>query len=185
MVSGGMVLLGNKRSLAVNPVYWRSGVVRKVCLSAKAAETRSMIKVVDDTLCLARQVSQLMNTRVETRMFTDSKPLLESIGSSEQVEEKSLRQSVVSLRQNLEDADVDRFSWIPGSEIVADALTKQGPLRESLEEIVARNEFRHALTEDNLVIYEDGVIKIKNLTNKEQMSCTDVPPVDVGERLLF
>ena len=75
----------------------------------------------------------------------------------------------MSLR-HLKDVDVDRFSWIPGSEIVADALTKQGPPRESLEEIVARNEFRHALTEDNMVIYEDGEIKIKNLTNKEQMS---------------
>ena len=116
-----------------------------------------------------RQVSQLLNTRIETKMFTDSKPLLESIGSSGQVEEKSLRQSVASLKQNLEDADVDRFSWIPGSEIVADALMKQGPPRESLEEIVTRNEFRHALTEDNLVVYEDGEIKIKNLTTKERM----------------
>ena len=110
MVSGGMVLLGNKWSLAVNPVYWKSGVVRKVCLSAKAAETRSMIKVVDDTLCLTRQVSQLLNTRIEMRMFTDSKPLLESIGSSGQAEEKSLWQSVASLRHNLKDTDVDRFS---------------------------------------------------------------------------
>ena len=177
-VSGEVILLGNKRNLAANPVYWKSGVVRKVCLSAKAAETRSMIKVVDDTLCLSRQISQLLNTRVETRMFTDSKPLLESIGSSGQVEEKSLHQSVASLKQNLEDADVDRFSWIPGSEIVADALTKQGPPKESLEDIVVRNEFRHALTMDNLVMYEDGEIKIRNLTTKEKMRH---PSTDEGD----
>ena len=128
-----------------------------------------MIKVVDDTLCLTRQISQMLNMRIKTRMFTDSKPLLESIGSSGQVEEKSLRQSVASLKQNLEDAEVDRFSWIPGTEIVADVFTKQGSSRESLEEIVTRNEFRHAQSEDNLVVYEDGEIKIKNLMTKARM----------------
>ena len=45
------------------------------------------------------------------------------------------------MKQNLEDADLDRFSWIPGLEIVADALTKQGYPKESLEEIVVKNEF--------------------------------------------
>ena len=137
-------------------------------MSTKAAETRSMTKVVDDTLCLARQISLMMNTRVETRMFTDSRPLLESLGSSGQVEEKLLRQSVAALKQNLEDAEVDRFSWIPGTEIVADIFTKQGSVRKSLEEIVTWNEFRHAQTEDNLVVYEDGEIKIKNLMTKVQ-----------------
>ena len=76
---------------------------------------------------------------------------------------------MVSLKQNLEDAEVDRFSWIPGTEIVADVFTKQGSARESLEEIVTRNEFRHAQSEDNLVVYEDGEIKIKNLMTKARM----------------
>ena len=127
------------------------------------------MKVVDDTLCLARQISLMMNTRVETRVFTDSRPLLESLGISGQVEEKSLRQSVAALKQNLEDGEVDRFSWIPGTEIVADIFTKQGSVRESLEEIVTWNEFRHVQSEDNLVVYEDGEIKIKNLMTKAPM----------------
>ena len=168
-VSGEIILLGNKKTLAADPLYWKSGVIRKVCLSAKAAETRSVMKVVDDTLCLARQISLMMNTRIETRVFTDSRPLLESLGSSGQVEEKSLRQSVAALKQNLEDAEIDRFSWIPGTEIVADIFTKQGSVRESLEEIVTWNEFRHAQSEDNLVVYEDGEIKIKNLMTKARM----------------
>ena len=89
-VSGELILLGNKKTVAASPLYWKSGVIRKVCLSPKAAETRSLVRVVDDSLCLARQLSQLLNTGVETRLFTDSRPLLESIGSSGQVEEKSL-----------------------------------------------------------------------------------------------
>ena len=51
---------------------------------------------------------------------------------------------MTALKQNLEDAEVDRFSSIPGTEIVADVFTKQGSVRESLEEIVTRSKFRHA-----------------------------------------
>ena len=137
-------------------------------MSPKAAETRSLMKVVDDTLCLARQISLLLNTEVKARLFTDSRPLLESLGSSGQVEEKTLRQSIASLKQNLEDAEVERFSWIPGNQIVADIFTKQGSDRVSLDEIMSKNVFRHARTEDNMVIYENEEIKIKNLITKAQ-----------------
>ena len=92
---------------------------------------------------------------------------MESIGSSGQIEEKALRQSVSYLKQGLEDEDVLAYSWIPGEEIVADILTKQGSRHEALEEILARNVFRHAQTEDNLVIYEEDEFKIRNLVTKK------------------
>ena len=75
---------------------------------------------------MAKQLSQLLNVKMKVRWFTDSRLLLESIGSSGQIEEKALRQSVSNLNQSLEDEDVLAYSWIPGEEIVADILTKQG-----------------------------------------------------------
>jgi len=77
-----------------------------------------------------------------------------------------LRQSVAALKQNLEDGEVDRFSWIAGMEIVADVFTKQGSERESLDEIMTRNVFRHAQNADNLVVFENEEIQIKNLITK-------------------
>ena len=165
-ISGEIILLGNTKNMAASPMYWKSGVIRKVCLSPKAAETRSLMRLVDDSLCLARQLERMLNTKIETRMFTDSRPLLESIGSSGQIEEKSLRQSVAALKQNLEDGEIGRFAWIAGTEIVADVFTKQGSQREALDEIVQDNIFKHAQTMDNLVIFEDEEIKIKNLVTK-------------------
>merc|ERR1712059_143394 len=98
-VSGELILLGNKRTVTVSPMYWKSGAIRRVCTSPKAAETRSLVKLVDDCVCMSRQLSRLMNLKIETRIFTDSRPLLESIGSSGQIEEKNLRQSVALLKQ--------------------------------------------------------------------------------------
>ena len=59
------------------------------------------------------------------------------------------------------------YSWIPGEEIVADILTKQGSRCEALDKILVRNEFRHAQTEDNLVTYEEDEFKIRNLVTKK------------------
>ena len=115
---------------------------------------------------MVRQLSALMNTRIETKIYTDSRPLLEYIGSSGQIEEKVLWQSVASLKQTLEDGEINSYSWIEGTEIVADVFTKTGSERESLDEIVLENIFRHAQTEDNLVVYEDEEIQIRNLVTK-------------------
>ena len=73
---------------------------------------------------------------------------------------------MASLKLNLEDGEVDRFSWIAGTEIVADELMKQGSEREVLSEIVEKNEFKHAQNEDNLVQYENEEIKMKNRATK-------------------
>merc|ERR1712105_585983 len=99
--------------------------------------------------------SEMLNTNMETRLFSDSKPLLESIGSSGQIEEKALRQSVASLKQNLEDGEVASFAWIAGTEIVADVFTKKGSQRDALGEIVLDNVFRNTQSVDNLVLFEN------------------------------
>ena len=52
------------------------------------------------------------------------------------------------------------FSWIEGSEIFADIFTKQGSNRETLEEIVEGNRFKHALSRKNLVVYEEEEFKV-------------------------
>ena len=92
---------------------------------------------------------------------------MESIGISGQIEEKALRQSVAYLKQSLEDEEVMAYSWIQGEEIVVDNLTKQGSKCEALGEILVRNEFKHAKTEDNIVTFEEDEFKIRNRVTKK------------------
>ena len=158
-------MLGNKRIGKAAPIYWRSGVIRKVCVSPKAVETRWPLRLMDDGVHMAKQLSQLLNISMKVRLFKDLCLLLESIGSSGQIKEKALRQSVAYLKQGLEDEDVMAYSWIPGEEIVADILRKQGSRCQVLEEILEKNIFRHAKTEDNLVIHKVDEFKIWNLCN--------------------
>ena len=143
-------------------------MIRKVCVSPKAAETRALLRLMDDCVHMAKQLSQLMGVEIRTRLYTDSRPLLESLGSSGQIEEKALRQSVSYLKQGLEDDEVTTYSWIPGEEIVADVMTKQGSTRDALEEIMVKNRFVHMDSKDNMVTFEDDEFKIRNLVTKKE-----------------
>ena len=41
-------MLGYTINERVSPIYWKSGVIRKVCTLPKAAETKSLMGLVDD-----------------------------------------------------------------------------------------------------------------------------------------
>ena len=47
-------------------------------------------------------------------MRLNSEPLLESIGSLNQVAEKGLRQTIAFMMQRVKDRYVEEFSWIDG-----------------------------------------------------------------------
>jgi hypothetical protein len=78
-LSGILVLLGNKATNVAVPIYWKSKMMVKVCHSAKAAETQSVIKIMDDIQFFAIQVEQLLygiyDAKIPIKNFTDSKPL--------------------------------------------------------------------------------------------------------------
>ena len=78
-----------------------------------------------------------------------------------------MRQSVAYLKQSLEDEEVMDYAWIQGEEIVADVMTKQGSRREVLDEILVKNEFKHAHTEDNKVTFEGDEFRIRNRVTKK------------------
>ena len=45
-VFGAVVLLGSKYTNRVSPLFWKSGIIRRVCISPKVAETRALMRVV-------------------------------------------------------------------------------------------------------------------------------------------
>ena len=63
-VAGELIMLGNQKTGKAASTYWRSGVIRKVCVSPKAAETRSLLRLMDGGVHMAKQLSQLMNVSI-------------------------------------------------------------------------------------------------------------------------
>ena len=94
--------INNKKVL---PIFWKSGVIFKICTSLKAAKTGGVMQVVDDTVNTTK-LGKLINGTIDLKTFTDLWPLMESLGRTSQVGEKALRESVAYLKQCLEDKEV-------------------------------------------------------------------------------
>ena len=67
------------------------------------------MKMLDEGVNMAKQLTILKNEKVSLKIFRISRPLLESFDSTNQVAEKALRQSIVFLKQCLEDGEVENI----------------------------------------------------------------------------
>ena len=158
-IAGAMIMLGNVKTKRTAPVYWKSGVVNRVCTSPKASETRGVMLVVDDAKNVADQLKDLLNADIKVKVFTDSRPLLETLGSTSQVVEKGLRKSVAYLKEHLKLGSVESYGWIEGKDIIADILTKTGSKRTELYELMVEGYFKHGQDEKNCVKFKNGEVK--------------------------
>ena len=126
--------------------------------------------MMDDALYGARQIETLYfgdyKRRIKVRLFTDSEPTLESIASSKQVERKTLRPTIVDLKERLVDRDIHSYSWLPTQDMLADVLTKQMHLPQALENVFLKNEFSLPQPLVNEVKAVGTEIRMVNIRNR-------------------
>ena len=104
--------------------------------------------------------------RIKVRLFTDSEPTLESIASSKQVERKTLRPTIVDLKERLVDRDIHSYSWLPTQDMLADVLTKEMRLPQALENVFLKNEFSLSQPLVNEVKAVGTEIRMVNIRNR-------------------
>ena len=74
--------------------------------------------------------------QIPVEMFTDSKPLHESIYSTKQVDRKSIRHVIQILKDSKERGEVQDFHWIDTKKMVADIFTKDSVDSEVIMKIL-------------------------------------------------
>lgn len=112
-----------------SPLLWKSRKISQVCHSSKEAETRSIDKTTDDSIFMARMLKEIFTgkksmNQIPVVIMTDSNPLKESLYSTKQVERKTIRHVVQSMKDSLARKEVDRYEWVDTHGMVADLLTK-------------------------------------------------------------
>jgi hypothetical protein len=169
-VGGSLVILGNKNTTGGVPLYWRSKTLKKVCTSAKAVETHAMTRHMNDIQFFTLQLQQILapeaKEKIPIRIFTDSKPLLESVGSIHQVENKLLRNNVQDMKDMLYEGIVLSFSWLEAEEMLADLFTKDRKNSEDLDALTQKNIFVYALQKKNMVVCLNDEIKFLHRIDK-------------------
>ena len=68
------------------------------------------MKIVDDAANVAEQLQMLLNARIGVKIYSDYRPLLETLGSMSQVVEKVLKYSVAHLKQYLGGKEVRLYA---------------------------------------------------------------------------
>ena len=99
--------------------------------------------MVEDTIFADRQIEILMfgdyQRRVTVRLFTGSEATLESIASSKQIERKTLRLTVVDLKERLVDGEIYSYSWLPTQSMWTDMMMKEMRLLPAMEDVIMKN----------------------------------------------
>ena len=121
----------------------------------------------EDAVYASRQLELLLfgeyKKRIKVCLFTDSESTLESIASSKQIERKTLRQTVVDLKERLVDGDIQSFSWLPTQDMMADLMTKEMKVPFNLEEVIMRNTLQLPQPLVNEVVAVGTEIRMKNI----------------------
>ena len=122
-----MALCNEKGQVA--PLHWKSKTIQQVCKSVKTAETRSLERGLEDSIYLARMLREVYSGKVSESQIPvevkiDSKTLLDSIYSTKQVDEKTIRHLIAWIKEQIEEEKVKRIEWVCSEEMLADFFTK-------------------------------------------------------------
>ena len=145
-VMGRFLFLSNKEETKVSAIGWKGKTIPTVCKSAKDAETRAADKAIEDAVYIARCVKEIFTgdrgeAQIPVDVVTDSKPLIDSINSSRQVENKLLRPLVKFMKQALDSGMIRSIRWCNTKVCLADILTKKASsLTKCVTEILKTNE---------------------------------------------
>ena len=124
----------------------------------------------EDAVYATRQLKLLLfgeyRKKIKVCLFTYSKLTLESIASSKQIERKTLRHTVVDLKERLVDGDIQSFSWLLTQDMMADLMTKEMKVPFNLEEVIMRNTLLLPQPLVNEVIAVGTEIRMKNIRNR-------------------
>ena len=141
-----------------------------MCYSLKDAETINIAKMMEDAVFAARQVEILIfgdyRRRIKVRLFTDSEATLESIASSKQIERKTLRLTVIDLKERLVYGDVFSYSWLLTKSMWANRMTKEMQLPSALENVFLKNDLDLPQPLVNEVRAVGTEIRMNNIRNR-------------------
>ena len=141
-VGGRITFLSAGNSKCV-PLAWKSKTIQQVCKSVKTAETRSLDSGVEDSLYLAQTIQEIYTGKsgknsgqLDISIKIDSKTLIDSLKSTKQVQEKTVRHIVAWIKQQINEGKVKSIDWVCLEDQLADVFTKSGVKTEPILRIL-------------------------------------------------
>ena len=111
-----LILLSNKNESLTVSIFWKSRAIPTVCKSVKDSETRAADKCVKDSIYIVRCFKEinyrtLGESQISADILTGSCPLIDSLESTKQVENKILRPLIKYIKQCLYAHMIRSLHW--------------------------------------------------------------------------
>lgn len=131
----------------VSPLAWKTNKIKRIVTSSIGAETLSLSRALGDAIFYQHFFHEILKIKPKIHAFVDNKGLAEAAHSSTQMEELRLNLDIAEIREVISSGQVESVTWVPGSEMLADCMTKQ----------------KSSFSTINLInILETGVLKFKH-----------------------
>ena len=143
--TGGFVIFitnAERKECAV--LDWQSNKIRRVVRSTLAAEALSLCEGLEASLHLRDMIEDVLNfdsKSIDIHALVDNQSTVDAVKSTTVVDDKRLRREIGAIKQMLERGEVKTVQWIPGSEQLADVLTKRGVNGLELLNVIQQGKF--------------------------------------------
>ena len=122
-----------KRSVCL---AWGSSKIKRVMAATLSAEILAMQKGLEETVHIREMCRDMLGKDfggMPLIVLTDNQSAVESIYNDTMVTEKRLLRDLAVIKEMVE-KEIQRVAWVPGEQMLADALTKHGVDGRSLME---------------------------------------------------
>ena len=140
---GRITFLYNRKSNDIYLLNWRAAVIQNVCLSVKTAETYALSGAIDEVLYYQQIFKIALGIQLPIIAFTDNKSLKDSLLSSQQIKEKSMRFHIAFIKQLIEKRKVKKVAWLGSKLQLADTFTKLDVQDRFLGRILTSGKVKH------------------------------------------
>ena len=139
---GGQVVIIENRKLRTRCVVsWKAKKIKRVVSSSTAAEALALNDTVNEMVYIKEVLKEVFGEQaalIPMEVTTDCKNLYKSVMSTSLNENLRLRTDVTKLQEILKIGEISKLYLVPGSEMLADCLTKRGVSSEKLKLILRK-----------------------------------------------
>lgn len=141
---GSIVFVTNQTNKQCAVLDWQANKIKRVVRSTLAAEAMSLCDGLETAIHLRdliEEVHGFQTGTIEIDALIDNQSTVDAVKSTTVVDDKRLRREIGSVKQMLERGTIKSVKWVPGSDQLADVLTKRGVNGCKLLQVIQKGKF--------------------------------------------
>lgn len=119
---------------------WQTNKIKRIVHSSLAAETLALKEALGNAISLRDFIKEVTDNNCKIHAYVDNKGLATSCYSTTQIDDPRLVVDINCLRQEVSEGKIESISWLPGTKMIADCLTKEKASCSDLLSIIQKGE---------------------------------------------